>query len=374
MAITWSQPMPRHARRWRALLGRRMERLGGGTRPRRSRCRARSSSETCGSWPGYIGKKRGPSGRGSCGFWPFRRSPGIERRRWLGSCDHRRWTPTCAACGPRLNESHDPPVFPARPPMADRPAPPGRTPIPTGGWRRSREPEALDWAKAENARSLPVLQGDARYAAFCRPRPWPSSPPRTASRACRSPATEACATSGRTPTTCAASGGRRALDSYRTADPQWETTLIDIDALAKAENANWVWKGADCLPPDDTRCLVSLSDGGKDAVTVREFDPAPAFVEGGFVCPRASRTSNGSTRTPCWWPANGSPGQVTASGYAYVLKALKRGQPWLLRRSSIAGPSTTSRSVPNVVRDSDGVVQAVLACAASASSRARPIC
>ncbi|MBS4104924.1 S9 family peptidase, partial [Tsukamurella paurometabola] len=64
---------------------------------------------------------------------------------------------------------------------------------------------------------------------------------------------------------------RTTLDSYRTATPQWET-LLDIDALSKAEGKDWVFKGADCLAPDDARCLIMLSDGGKDAVTVREFD------------------------------------------------------------------------------------------------------
>ena len=75
---------------------------------------------------------------------------------------------------------------------------------------------------------------------------------------------------------------RTTLDSYRSASPKWETVL-DIDALSKAENANWIYKGADCLEPAETRCLVSLSDGGKDAVVVREFDAAAKkFVEGGF--------------------------------------------------------------------------------------------
>ena len=30
--------------------------------------------------------------------------------------------------------------------------------------------------------------------------------------------------------------------------PQWRT-LIDVDALGKAEGKSWVWHGADCLPP-----------------------------------------------------------------------------------------------------------------------------
>ncbi|MDP1108944.1 S9 family peptidase, partial [Klebsiella pneumoniae] len=76
---------------------------------------------------------------------------------------------------------------------------------------------------------------------------------------------------------------RTTLASYRTAQPQWET-LLDIDALAKAEGKDWVFKGANCLAPDETRCLINLSDGGKDAVTVREFDlTTKRFVDGGFV-------------------------------------------------------------------------------------------
>src|SRR5690606_26105940 len=80
---------------------------------------------------------------------------------------------------------------------------------------------------------------------------------------------------------------RTTLDSYRTAEPAWETVL-DFDALAAAENANWVYKGATCLPPEERYCLVSLSDGGKDAVTIREFDAVEkTFVQGGFVLPES---------------------------------------------------------------------------------------
>ena len=39
---------------------------------------------------------------------------------------------------------------------------------------------------------------------------------------------------------------RTTLAEYRKASPQWETVL-DLDALNKAEGENWVWHGADCL-------------------------------------------------------------------------------------------------------------------------------
>ena len=64
---------------------------------------------------------------------------------------------------------------------------------------------------------------------------------------------------------------RTTLAEYRKAEPAWET-VIDLDALGKAEDENWVWHGADCLKPDYRLCLVSLSRGGADADVVREFD------------------------------------------------------------------------------------------------------
>ena len=67
---------------------------------------------------------------------------------------------------------------------------------------------------------------------------------------------------------------RAPLASYASETPAWET-IVDFDKLAAEEGANWVYKGADCLRPapgGEWRCLVSLSDGGKDAVTVRERD------------------------------------------------------------------------------------------------------
>ncbi len=79
---------------------------------------------------------------------------------------------------------------------------------------------------------------------------------------------------------------RTPLDGYAANNPRWETVL-DIDALARSENANWVYQGADC-DPSGVRCMVSLSNGGLDASTDREFDlQTRRFVDGGFVVPEA---------------------------------------------------------------------------------------
>jgi len=72
------------------------------------------------------------------------------------------------------------------------------------------------------------------------------------------------------------------LKDYSSKANNW-TTVLDIDALAKSEDKNWVYKGNSCLAPDYERCMVSLSNGGKDAVERREFNTVTkTFVDGGF--------------------------------------------------------------------------------------------
>ena len=90
---------------------------------------------------------------------------------------------------------------------------------------------------------------------------------------------------------CAASCAGPALADYAERPARPGQTVLDLDALAAAEKANWVCKGANCARPAERRCLVSLSDGGEDAVTVREFDLADrrSFVEDGFILPKGKQ-------------------------------------------------------------------------------------
>jgi prolyl oligopeptidase len=120
---------------------------------------------------------------------------------------------------------------------------------------------------------------------------------------------------------------RTTAASFATPDPQWETVL-DLDALATAEKANWVWKGADCARPAERKCLISLSDGGEDAVTVREFDLADkAFVPNGFHLPKGKQEAAWENDDSLLVSREWKPGDLTESGYAYIVKRLRRGQP-----------------------------------------------
>ncbi|WP_395671436.1 prolyl oligopeptidase family protein [Phenylobacterium sp.] len=221
---------------------------------------------------------------------------------------------------------------------------------------------ALDWAKAENARSLPQLQNDPRYAGLY------------------ADALKIATATDRIPAVGLGGDGRlydfwqdqthvrgiwrsTSLESYRAGAPDWRT-LIDLDALAKAESANWVWHGVACLPPDDARCLVELSDGGKDAAVVREFDVAAGrFVEGGFTLPEGKHRYAWLDRDTLAVAAEWRPGEVTTSGYPYILKLLKRGQSLSAAREVFRGRADDGGYgvQPIVLRDPDGRVQALLA-------------
>ena len=113
---------------------------------------------------------------------------------------------------------------------------------------------------------------------------------------------------------------------YLTEKPKWRTVL-DLDRLAKDEGKNWVFSGVDCNSPSRTRCLIRLSEGGEDAVTVREFDlKTSAFVPGGFTLPRGKQSFAWIGDDALLVSREWQPGELTASSYPFVVKRLRRGQ------------------------------------------------
>jgi prolyl oligopeptidase len=83
---------------------------------------------------------------------------------------------------------------------------------------------------------------------------------------------------------------RASTESFLAGKPQWET-LIDLDALSAAEKRKWIFAGSQCR---GRRCLVRLSENGKDATDIREFDlDSKQFVRDGFAVPLS--------KTRLWW-------------------------------------------------------------------------
>ncbi len=120
---------------------------------------------------------------------------------------------------------------------------------------------------------------------------------------------------------------RTTLVEYRKAEPLWETVL-DLDALNKAEGENWVWHGANCLRPQYTRCLIALSRGGADADVTREFDLSKKeWIKDGFFRPEAKGGLGWIDQDNVFVYTDFGDGSMTTSGYPRVVKRWKRGTP-----------------------------------------------
>ena len=130
---------------------------------------------------------------------------------------------------------------------------------------------------------------------------------------------------------------RTTLEEYRKKEPAWEMVL-DVGKLGAEEKEKWVWKGSTCLYPDYTRCLVSLSRGGADAVEIREFDTVKKeFVKGGFVLPESKGDVSWRDIDTLYIARDFGPGTLTTSGYPRIVKEWKRGTPMADAKVSFEG-------------------------------------
>lgn len=183
---------------------------------------------------------------------------------------------------------------------------------------------AMAWVKQENEKTVAVLEKDPRFASIFK------AAKTMAAAKDRIPYVQflngQLYNFWRDETHVRGIWRRTTLASYRSAAPTW-TTVLDLDSLAKAENANWVWHGADCVRPREDRCLISLSDGGEDAVTVREFAiTSRKFVANGFALPRAKLRVAWAGRDTILFAREMKAGELTSSGYPYIVRRLARGQ------------------------------------------------
>jgi prolyl oligopeptidase len=133
---------------------------------------------------------------------------------------------------------------------------------------------------------------------------------------------------------------RTTVDGFRAAEPAWDV-LFDVDAVAAAENENWVWHGPDSLGPEYTRFLLSLSRGGADASVVREYDlTTRAFVPGGFELAEAKSSISWIDLDHVFVGTDFGPGSLTDSGYPRIAKRWTRGTPLAQAETVYEGQST----------------------------------
>jgi prolyl oligopeptidase len=184
---------------------------------------------------------------------------------------------------------------------------------------------SMAWVKAENERTAKVLEADPRFAEFTSEAlKVLESPDRLATPDFRN---------GMVYNTWQDADHvrgivrRTTLADYLTAKPNWHT-ILDYDALAKADNEKWVQHGLSCLYPNDGLCLAVLSAGGEDADTMREFDlKTGKFVEGGFVLPKSKQRVSWVDKDTLLVARDWGNGSMTPSGYPFIVKQWKRGEP-----------------------------------------------
>lgn len=153
---------------------------------------------------------------------------------------------------------------------------------------------------------------------------------------------------------------KASLKTYLAGKPEWKT-LIDMDAIAKAENENWVWKGATCLKPDYTRCLIGLSRGGKDAIETREFDTKSGqFVTDGFRLPEAKVRIDWLDRDTLIVGTDYGADTMTKSGYPRILKVWKRGTPITAAKTIFEGKVEDVWAAPDVTISEKGTYPVII--------------
>jgi prolyl oligopeptidase len=230
-----------------------------------------------------------------------------------------------------------------------------------------RGDRALRWVRAQNQRTLEVLKADPRFSRYY------------------AAALQAAADEGRLAISKGRGGRivngwvhnlmnddahplglwrRATLQSFMSADPQWEV-LLDLDQLSAAEGRRWGFSFAQltCLPARPERCLIWLTDGWRAEGMFREFDLGTrSFVAGGFNVPEAI------TRV-FWWDkdtvliatnalarehSNGEAVQFTAAKAPMEVRLWKRGQPLEEAKIIFRGGPQTAVVWPEQYADASG--------------------
>ncbi|WP_322043230.1 prolyl oligopeptidase family serine peptidase [Paraburkholderia sp. J67] len=186
------------------------------------------------------------------------------------------------------------------------------------------DPAAMAWVEQQNARTRAAWQGGARFEALEKrlaqaylPRERPVIPSRWQEWAYDLWEDE---------DNPKGLWRRAKWADWRAHRPQWES-LIDFDALGEEEGVPWVCAGIDILYPDGDRALIQLSDGGADAVIVREFDlERRVFVDGGFAIEKEGKhTISWIDRDTVYVGWDHGKKTLTRSGYPREVRRWSRG-------------------------------------------------
>lgn len=214
-------------------------------------------------------------------------------------------------------------------------------------------PRAMQWVEAENKATVATLQGDPRYAGYFKDA--------LAIASAKDRIAMPMLIHGRIYNFWRDADHPQGVwrytseADYASASSNW-TTVLDLDALSKAEGKKWVWKGATILDPEERIALLALSDGGEDAVRLREFDLVDGrFVPGGFDIANAKQNAVWLDKDRLLLSRDWGADSLTKSGYPFVIKTLKRGQKLDEAQEVFRGAASDQlMSMPILLSDGQG--------------------
>jgi prolyl oligopeptidase len=215
-------------------------------------------------------------------------------------------------------------------------------------------PRALDWVKAENARTAKILEADPRFATYTaealKVLEDPSRLPIPDLRG------DMVYNLWKDAKNVRGLFRRTTLADYNSPTPHWQTVL-DVDALGAAEKTSWTFKLEEmsCLYPGTQFCMMNLAVGGEDASTSREFDlKSGKFVEDGFIAPHSKQSISWQDKDTLLIARDWGAGTMTASGYPFVVKEWKRGTPLNDAKEIFRGEATDVAADAFVLNDAQG--------------------
>jgi prolyl oligopeptidase len=213
-------------------------------------------------------------------------------------------------------------------------------------------PRAMDWVKAEDARTAKILEADPLFASYdeiaLKVNEDPSRLPMPGLQG------DEVYNFWNDEKNVRGLLRKTTLTDYSSPTPQWKTVL-DIDALDKQENTSWVFHGSNCLYPGDEYCMFDLSVGGEDASTSREFDlKENKFVEGGFLAPHSKQDIAWQDKNTLLIARDWGAGSMTESGYPFIVKEWKRGTPLDSAKEVFRGEPSDISAGSTVLHDAQG--------------------
>lgn len=226
-------------------------------------------------------------------------------------------------------------------------------------WLEEVEGErALDFVRAQNSRTLAELEADPRYPTFlAEPRTILTSEERIPGVSLRGGFAY---NFWQDSTHVRGLWRRMPAADYVAGKNDWQI-LIDVDALATAENENWVYEGASCLAPDFNRCIITLSRGGSDAAVRREYDLASAsFPADGFNLPEAKAATAWVDGSTLLVGTDLGDGSMTDSGYPRKTLRWQRGTPIASATVVFEGEKTDVGVWPFAIETETGYINGIV--------------